>query len=291
MTPKPTSTPHLALIALAVLLQAAAPVAVEPSAKFDEKLKAPEAATNEALRASIREYFAVYARATSESPAGIVRDPAAHAKWSETHWRLQRAIDTGRDLGDLTQFGVWPKGDGTYKIDVANFPQWAPISNWALQWLTPTLFDAYAAELLERGFRAEDIDIMRDYASRNEPHRAASAPKIALGESFVVAVKPQLDRQSMIDRPRFMSYLYQNTRIQHEAYRTWTVGLLDSLDPQRQRILESYYLEQNSRTGMTIGPDDTESWRVQHSELISSGEFLRKLEAEKARLENVEVQQ
>jgi hypothetical protein len=69
------------------------------------------------------------------------------------------------------------------------------------------------------------------------------------------------------------------------------VGLLDSLDPQRQRILESYYLEQNSRTGMTIGPDDTESWRVQHSELISSGEFLRKLEAEKARLENVEVQQ
>lgn len=281
MTPQPKSFARLAFIALVAALQLAAPVAGVHAAKFDEKLKAPEATTNEELKVAIREYFKVYARVNAKSPAGIVRDRAAHAKWYDTHWLLQRAIDKKRDLGDLSEFGIVAKGDGSYSIDVANFPQWTPLNSSLTRLLEPTLFEIYATDLKARGFRDQDIDAMQAYIDANQPRRAVFAENAALGESFAAKVEKQLSKKQKIGMPQMMSYLYQTSRNNAEAKRAWAVGLLDSMDSQRRRILESYVIEQNRSTTRLVAPDDMDAQSKWLLGVIASGEYRQVMERER----------
>lgn len=293
MTPKPKSLAWLALLSLVAALQLAATAAEVPAAKFDEKLKAPAASTNEQLKVAIREYFDVYARATAESLAGMVRNKAAHAKWYDTQWLLQRAIDTKRDLGDLSEFGLAAKNDKShsYSVDVANFPQWSPLQSDMLRLLEPEIVKAYAPDLKARGFRDSDIDIISAYAHKHDPHAEAYPEKLVLGETFANTVKERLAKKQEFGAPLMLDYLYQNSRVQFEAYRAWTEGLLDSLDPQRQRILESFFGEQNRSSSMAIGPDDIEGAAIEMRSAIASGEYSRMLKEEKAKMQTTEVPQ
>jgi hypothetical protein len=290
MTPKPTSIPRLALIALAVLLQAAAPVAVEPSAKFDETRRAPQAPTNKALKVSIREYFEVYERATSESLAGLVRDKVAFDKWVEAEWRLQRAIDTRRDLGDLTRFGITPNGDGTYSIDIGHFPQWTPVSDSARRILEPGVLEAYVPQLKARGFRDQDIETVKAYIHEYQPDRMAQLAKLSLVDSFAKSVQRGTASNEKLGTDKMLDYLYQNRRIMEEAKRAWTLGLLDSLDAQRQRILESFLSEVDRAGAMAVAPDDIEGATRWMGDAIASGEHQRLLEAERAKLRDTEIE-
>jgi hypothetical protein len=291
MTTKPASISRLALLALMALLQGAAPVAVEQSVKFDEKLRAPQAPTNKALKVSIREYFAVYERATAASLAGLVRDKAAFDKWVTTAWQLQRAIDTRRDLGDLTEFGIAPQGNWAYSIDIGHFPQWKPLSDSARRLLDPTVFGAYAPQLEARGFRDQDVETIRAYAHERDPDRMAQPAKLSLVESFANSVKRGTAGNEKLGTDRMLDYLYQNRRIMEEAERAWTIGLLDSLDAQRQRILESFLSEIDRTGSMAIAPDDIEGATRWMRDAIASGEHQRLLEAEKAKLRDMEVEQ
>jgi len=281
MTPKPKSFARLAFIALVAALPLVAPIGDTHAAKFDEKLKAPEAPTNEALKVAIREYFDVYARATAESPAGMAHDKAAHAKWFDTQWLLQRAIDTKRDLGDLSEFGIVAKGDGSYSIDVANFPQWTPLNSSLTRLLEPTLFEIYATDLRARGFRDQDIDAMQAYIDANQPRRAVFAENSALGESFATKVEKQLSKKQKIGMPQMMSYLYQTSRNSAEAKRAWAAGLLDSMDSRRRRILESYVAEQNGSITRLIAPDDVDAQSKWLLGVIASGQYRQLMERER----------
>jgi hypothetical protein len=291
MTPKPTSVPQLALLAIVVILQSMAPVAGLRAAQFDEKLTAPAAPNNDELRSVIRDYFATYARVNTESLSGVVRDRAAYASYFDSKWRLQRAIDTGRDLGDLSEFGVTPKGDGSYSVDIARFPQWTPLSTSVVRLLSPELFESYAPELLARGFRNDDIEIMRAYVTRNVPEQAVAAERLALAESFANRVRPRVTKARKLESSEFLSLVYQSNRILAEANRAWTVSLLDLLDGQRQRILESYFAEQDRQGSMTIAPDDIPAAGQRTAAAIASGEYFRKLDEEKARIKDMEVRQ
>lgn len=290
MTPKPKSFARLAFIALVTALQLAAPVAGVHAAKFDDKLKAPEAPTNDDLKASIREYFRVYARATAESLAGIVREKAAHDKWFDTQWRLQRAIDEYGDM-DLSEFGITPTGDGSYSVDIEKFPQWTPLNRSVLRLLEPALIEDYAPGLMARGFRDQDLDAIKTYVHKNRPDWMARPDKLSLSESFATKVEQRVARNEKLGSLQMLAYLYQNARIQAEADRAWTVSLLDSLDMQRQRILESYFSEQDRAGSMAIAPDDIEAATRWMSGVIVSGEHSRLVETEKAKMRAMEVPQ
>jgi hypothetical protein len=289
MTPKPALLPRLALVAMVAVLQMSAPDASGQAAKFDEKLKAPEAPGNQALKTQIREYFDVYARVTAESLSGIVRDRSAFAKWFDTHWLLQRAIDMQRDLGDLSEFGIAPRGDGSYTVDIKNFPQWTPLNTSALRLLEPQLLEAYTPDLKARGFRDQDIDAIKAYTQAHRPDQMARRDKLSLSESFATRVEQRMARGVMLGTKQMLDYLYQNSRIQEEATRAWTVDLLDSLDKQRQRILESCLNDQDRSGTMAIAPDDIDAAAQWMSTAIMSGEHSRLLETEKARLREMEV--
>lgn len=281
MTPQPKSFARFAFIALLAALQLAAPVAGVHAAKFDEKLKAPKAPTTEALKVAIREYFDVYARATAESPAGMVRDKAAHAKWFDTQWTLHRAIDTKRDLGDLSQFGITPRGDGSYSVDLANFPQWTPLQESLMRLIVPDFMATYAPDLRQKGFRDQDIDIVTAYMKAHRPRRAALAENASLGESFVAKVELQLAKRQKIELPQMMSYLYQSSRNNAEATRAWGAALLESLDSQRQRILESYFDELDRSSSRLITPDDANAQSMWLLGVIASGQYRQVMEKEK----------
>lgn len=291
VTPAPGAFPKYVLIALMAATQLTAPVTGAHAAEFDEAVRAPEAPSNAELKKRIRDYFDTYARVNAGSAAGIIRDKAAHAKWFDTKWRLQRAIDTKRDLGDLSEFGLKPKGDGTYSVDIANFPQWTPLSTSVVRLLNRELFAAYTPELKERGFRDQDVDVIRAYTERTSPERLADSEKLSLSESFATKMQRRLARKEKLETPQLLAYYYQSARIQFEADRAWTVGLLEPLDKQRQRILESYFAEQDRNGSMAIAPDDVETSRLWMTEMISSGEYLRLLEAEKMEAGKTEVRQ
>jgi hypothetical protein len=274
----------LSIIAAALIVLCMAAVAeAARAAKFDEKVKAPAAPSNAELASVIRDYFGTYARVNAQSMTGIVRDRDAYQQWFETQWRVQRAIDTRQPLGDLAEFGLTPNSDGSYSVDLAQYPQWDPLPARLQGLREPQALDFYAEPLKARGFRDEDIDALRAYLAKSPPRRA-SVQELDVAEGFVAKVQAQISARRKTDGSLLLAYMYQTGRIRYEQERFWAAGLLDSLDRQRQRILELYLREQGGR--MTITPDDIDAETQFAVGSIASGEFARQLKAQR-----MEVQQ
>src|SRR4030095_3669130 len=176
--------------AFIAVMQIIAFAGVAPAAKFDEKIKAPPAPTNAELKAVIRDYFDTYARVNAKSSAGIVRDKAAYQLWFETHWRLQRAIDQKRPLGDLSEFGLLANADGSYSVDLSQYPQWDTLVEDLQIFAEPTALDNLAAALQQRGVREHDIEAIRQYVARNEAR--PSAEQLDITDGFGAKAKGQI---------------------------------------------------------------------------------------------------
>lgn len=249
------------------------------AAKFDEKIKAPTAPSNADLATTIRNYFRNYASVNAQSASGIVRDKYAYQHWFETQWRLQRAIDTRQPLGDLSEFGLTSNADGSYSVDLGQYPQWDPLPLRLQGFREPQALDFYAAALRARGFRDEDIEALRIYLAASPPRRRASMQELDIAEGFVAKVKAQISARQKTDSSLLLAYAYQTGRIRSEQERAWAAGLLDSLDQQRQRILESYLQEQGGQ--LTITPDDIDAEAQSAVGAIASGEFARQLKMQR----------
>src|SRR5262249_22244269 len=86
-------------------------------------------------------------------------------------------------------------------------------------------------------------------------------------------MKAQIAARQTTSTSLLLAYIYQAGRIRYEQERRWAAGLLDCLDPQRRRILESYLAEQGGP--VTITPDDIEGQLKYAIDGIASGEFER----------------
>ena len=260
----------LALVASSQIGAFAGPA---PAAKFDEKLQAPAAPSNAQLPVVIRDYFATYARVNAESAAGIARDKAAYQQYFETKWRLQRAIDTRQPLPGLNEFGLTPNNDGSYSVDPAQYPQWNPLPEQLGQLREPQVLELHVDALEARGFREEDVGALRAYIARTPARAQASVQELNLADGFSAKVKALTAVRQKAGVSLLLAYVYQAGRIHSEQDRRWAAGLLDALDPQRQRILESYFREQSGQ--VTITPDDIEGELKFAIDNIASGEFDR----------------
>lgn len=132
---------------------------------------------------------------------------------------------------------------------------------------------------MKRGFRGEDIDVLREYLAENKPRRTMLQANLQLGESYAARVELQLSKKQKIPTSQFMSFIYQSNRSGSEAERAWAEGLLNALDNQRQRILESYFMEESGTR--VIGPDDVEGLAKRSVDMIASGEYKKLIEREK----------
>jgi hypothetical protein len=77
------------------------------------------------------------------------------------------------------------------------------------------------------------------------------------------------------------AFLYQKGLVEDDARRQWAAGLLARLDRQRQRILESYLMEQTGTA--RIIPDDPELIARVWKERLAKNEVAAALDAEARR--------
>ena len=105
-----------------------------------------------------------------------------------------------------------------------------------------------------------------------------------LREAIAKRLQAQRKSGQRLNLQEVLAYRFQKSNLRAEAERRWAVGLMDSLDPQRQRVLASYLDEFQSE--MTFGAphaalDESLEQEVQP---IISGEYVQILTTEETEL-------
>lgn len=222
--------------------------------EFDEKLKAPLMKDPAALRSQAESYVAKFTALQAAGPRELISNRALAAQRFDLTWQIQQAIDTHRPLGDLRTLGMEARDDGSYRVDYNASPQWQQFDEILLAWLPTTNWDMFGMQLIERGFRTEDVAAIRDYVTTHDPRKLSLQRSLPLAVSFSKVVKKYDRIKRPVDDGLVLSYLYQRTKVGAETNREWADGLLNTLDTQRARILMAYLSEMSS-TGVWAPSD------------------------------------
>jgi len=252
------------------------------AAPFDEKSKAPRAATSQVLRAGFEAHFQALQRKQQDAdPAAFIRDRQAHKRWSDLFFSVKLALDERVPLGDLAAFGLVAQPDGTYTVDLRKFPQWEPLDARLYRLTNPDVFESYEPALLARGFRASDLAVLRKYLATHDPRLRVQTEGRQLVETF--AQRLQAGRAGQpLNLEEVLAYRYQKVSLKAEIERQWAVELLDALDPQRQRILASFLDEFDSSLMLGRPTAPLDQSLEQEAQPILSGEYVQILSTEAA---------
>jgi hypothetical protein len=255
------------------------------AAPFDEKLKAPRAATSQALRTKIEAHFATFQRKQQDAdPAAFIRDRVAYRQWSDLDFALQLAMDERTPLQNLEAFGVVARSDGTYRVDLRAFPQWEPLDSRLHRLTNPEILESYLPALAARGFRDEDVAALQTYVATHDPRVELHSEGRQLVDTFAQRLQTQRKAGQSLNLQEVLAYRYQKSRLRTEAERRWAVGLMDALDKQRQRILVSFLEEFQAEMVFGVSNDDLAATLEQEAQPIVSGEYAQILTTEEARL-------
>jgi len=270
-------------VTLLLALLVAAPTQAAP---FDEKLRAPRSATSQALRTRLEAHFATFERKQQDpDPAAFIRDRGAYRQWSDLYFSVQLAMDEKTPLKGLETFGLVAGPDGSYHIDLRAFPQWEPLDSRLHRLTNPEILESYVPALTARGFRDEDVTALRTYVATHDPRLVLHTEGRQLVDTF--AKRLQAQRKSggqRADLQEVLAYRYQKASLRADVERRWAVGLMDALDPQRQRILVSFLEEFQAEMAFGVSGDDLAATLEQEAQPIVSGEYTQILTTEEAQL-------
>lgn len=269
-----------------VMVALAASLAIPAqAAPFDEKLRAPRVTTPQALRAELKAHFETFERQRRDpDPAAFVRDRLAHRQWSDLYFSVKLALDEGKPLPDLAEFGLLPQPDGTHGVDLREFPQWEPLDSRLFILTNPEVFESSVPTLEARGFRASDLDALRIYLAAHDPRLATYAEGRQLVETFAKRLQAQRQARQALNLQEVLAFRYQKASIKAEAKRRWALGLLDTLDRQRQRILASFLEEFESDLTFGAASEPLATSLEQEAQPVVSGEYVQILATEEQRM-------
>ncbi len=209
---------------------------------FDEKLKAPMAMGATELKSRAQGYSANFARLREISPIEMVTNKALFLEHFDLVWQINRALEDKRPLEDLSALGLVKHDDG-FRIDYGAFPQWQPFPE-VLASLVPTWsMDGVGPLLVNRGFRGSDVAALKNYVDTHDLKAATSAQTLPIAISFSKVVKKYDKIKHPVGKDLVFSFLYQRGKVEAEARRAWSEGLIRTLDDQRVRVLHSYFAE------------------------------------------------
>jgi hypothetical protein len=255
------------------------------AASFDEKLKTPRAATSQALRSKLEAHFATFQRKQQDpDPAAFIRDRVAYRQWSDLHFAVLLAMDEKTPLKDLAEFGLVAQADGKYVVDLHAFPQWEPLDSRLHRLRNPEILESYLPALKARGFRDEDVSALQTYVATHDPELTLHTEGRQLVDTFAQRLQAQLKGGQRLNLQEVLAYRYQKSSLRADAERRWAVGLMDALDPQRQRILASFLDEFQSEMAFGTSSDDFAATLEQEAQPIVSGEYVQILTTEEAQL-------
>lgn len=271
-------------VAGAVSLAMFLAIAVQ-AAPFDEKSKAPRAATSQALRTKFESHFQTFQRKQQDAdPAAFIRDRQAYKQWSDLYFAVKLALDERVPLQDLSAFGLAAQADGAYVVDLRKFPQWEPLDTRLYLLTNPEVFESYEPALKARGFRDEDIRALRTYLATHDPRLRIHSEGRQLVDTFAKRLQGRRQAGQPLNLEEVLAYRYQKASLKAEIERQWAVELLDALDPQRQRILASFFDEFDSSLTLGTPTAPLNQTLEQEAQPIVSGEYMQMLTSEEAQL-------
>jgi hypothetical protein len=183
-------------------------------------------------------------------------------------------MDEGKPLDNLADFGLVRNSDGTYTVDLKKYPQWAPLDSRLFLFTDPDVFEGYVPILQARGFRDSDLLAVRTYLATHDPRQFMLPGARSLADSFVPRVRLRDKAGRATDMQEARAYFYQKRRIEDEGQRRWALGLLDTLDRQRQRILASFFDEFGSKQRYGVPSEPFEVALEAQVNSLRSGEYL-----------------
>lgn len=188
---------------------------------------------------------------SARSGLEITKDPSTVAEVTDLRWGIQDAVNRGQAVQGLEAFGVKQLEDGSVEIDIQNHPYWLPFHERAVMLETPSVLNGLAPMLLDRGFREEDLARMKAYLETHSFERDqhwATRPEV---ESFAKRLQSPKTKQLPLSEAK--AFRYRLKQVSEQSKRKWAEGLLNVLDPQRQRILVS--LLEETAASFVIAPD------------------------------------
>lgn len=248
-------------------------------APFDERIKAPKAATPQELKTRLQSHFKLVERKQEEvQPGAFIRDRAAHRQWADLYYSITLAMDEAVPLTDLADFGLIENPDGSYRVDLQKYPQWEPLDSRLHLLTNPEVFESCVPALKARGFRDADLDALRGYVATYDPQLDEISEGRPLLDTFAKRLKSRQAAKRALDLNEVMAYRYQKASLKQEVNRQWAVGLLDAFDNQRQYILVSFFEEELAST-LAFGVPSEPFVKTLESEaqLLTSGAYVLQL--------------
>ena len=237
-----TRQPRRGPVAASLLLCFASIVGVAQAVEFDERQKAPVAMEATELKSRAQSYSARFARLRELSPTEMVTNKALFLEHFDLVWQINRALEDKRPLEDLSALGL-VKHDGGFRIDYSEFPEWQPFPE-VLASLVPTWsMDGVGPLLVNRGFRGSDVAALKNYVDTHDLKAATSSRTLPIAISFSKVVKKYDKIKRPVGKDLVFAFLYQRGKVEAEARRAWSEGLIRTLDDQRVRVLHSYFAE------------------------------------------------
>jgi hypothetical protein len=213
------------------------------AAGFDEKLKAPMMKDAADLLTQAQGFSTQYRAIRDASPAQLISNASLARQQFDLGWQVERAINERKPLPELESLGFVSLGNGGYQIDTRQHPEWRAQGEFLATMLSSNLREGVFAELQQRGFRGEDVAALNQYIGLHDVKKAARAAKVPVALAFQRVVQKFDKAGRPVPNALVVSYWYQSAREYSEAHRTWSEGLLLSLDAQRARVLLSYLSE------------------------------------------------
>jgi hypothetical protein len=251
---------------LALLLAA---TGVAQAVEFDEKVKAPRAMSGAEIRAKIDTVAARLAPG-SVDPLDTIRNASLAREQFDARWMLGTLIDERRPLPELESLGLESQGDGRFQIKSGGRPEWRTLAESLSILSDPEVLSKLAPVFSVRGFRPEDQAALLRYVSSHDLKRARDEAMLKLLISTSKKAK-KLEKLKRLNDNVMASFFYQKRWLQMDTERRWAVGLLDSLEPQAQRILSSYFSELDTTT--LLGPEDISAAYRHERELLLRPDF------------------
>jgi hypothetical protein len=263
------SLPFALARALAMALSlAGAAQAVE----FDEKVRAPRAASGVDLRSRLESVAAKVKGPAALAPLDALRSSSFARERFDARWMLGQMVDARTPMPEIESLGFKADGKGSYTIDTREHPQWRPLEERIQLLSSPKVLGGLERELAARGLNAEDFAKIREYLSLRNLDQERAQSKLAFMLSAGKMAK-KMQKLGRLDDQFMASLSYQRARELAEVERRWAAGLLDSLPPQGQRVLASYLTEVPSTTSFV--PEPTADAYRQEKELLLRPDFER----------------
>ncbi|HEU4591502.1 MAG TPA: hypothetical protein VFS13_11400 [Steroidobacteraceae bacterium] len=243
------------------------------AAGFDERLQAPRMKDAVEFKSQAQSLAARYREIQAAAPAQLVTNASLTSQQFDLKWQVEHEINMGRPPTNLEEMGFENLGNGSYRIDTRQHPEWRDVGERMAAIFNSSFREGVLEELAQRGFRPEDVAALRQYVTTHDFKRAtrAATDPVARGFQKLVQKFDKLGRP--VPDSTVISYWYQSGRAYFEANRAWSNGLLKELDAQRNRVLLSYLTELETST--TLVPESVSEGISATLASVRSGDFER----------------